>query len=73
MSQQASVCRNKVHAELKEEKELCHDKKILCRDIAVEVCEEDCCDTLNSVLTVIKANGSGTFLRKSLLFCNINE
>ena len=73
MSQQASVCRNKVHAELKKEKELCHDKKFLCRDIAEEVCEGDCCDTLNSLLTVIKANGSGTFSRKSLLRCNIKE
>ena len=53
MSQAANLCRNKVQAELKEEIELC-------RDIAEEVCEEDCRDTLDSIATLIKADGNGT-------------
>ena len=42
-----------IQTELKEEIELC-------RDIAKEVYEEDCHDTLDSVATLIKANGTGT-------------
>ena len=60
MSQPVALCRNKVQAELKEEIELCHDKEFFCRDTAEEVCEEDCRDTLDSITTLIKANGSGT-------------
>ena len=53
MSSPADLCHNKVQAELKEEIELwCN--------IAEEVCEEDCRDTLNFVVTLIKADGSGT-------------
>ena len=53
--------------------ELCRDKEFLCRDTAEEMCEEDCCDTLDSVVTLIKANGSGTLSRQSLLCRNIKE
>ena len=53
MSQPVDLCRNKVQAELKEEIELFHDT-------AEEVCEEDCRDTLDYVVTLIKVNGSGT-------------
>ena len=66
MSQPADLCRNKVQAELKEATELC-------RDIVEEVCEEDFRDTLNSIVTLIKANGSGTLSRQSLLYSNIKE
>ena len=48
MSQTSALCHNKVQAELKEEIELCRNKKSFCRDTAEEVCEEDCCDTLDS-------------------------
>ena len=73
MSQRAALCRNKVQAKLKEEIELCRDKEFLGRDTAEEVCEEDCRDTLDSVETLIKENGSGTLSRQSLLYCNIKE
>ena len=66
MSQPADLCRKKVQAELKEEIELC-------RDTIEEVCEKDCCDTLDSVARLIKANGSGTFSRQPLLCRNIKE
>ena len=73
MSQQETVCSNKVQVELKEELELCSDKEFLCRNTTEEVCEKDCRDTLDSVATLIKVNGSGTLSRKSLLCCNIKE
>ena len=63
MSQPTALCRNKVQAELKEEIELCHDKEFFCHDTAKEVCEEDYRDTLDSVATLIKENGSGTLSR----------
>ena len=47
MSQPAALCRNKVQDELKEEIELYYDKEFFCHDTAEEVCEEDCCDTLD--------------------------
>ena len=53
MSQLATLCRNKVQAELKEEIELCCDKEFFCRDTTKEVFEEDCCDTLDSVATIL--------------------
>ena len=65
MTQPAALCRNKVQAELKEEIKLCSDKEFFCRDTAEEVCEEDCRDTLDSISTLIKANGSGTLSRQS--------
>ena len=73
MSQLAALCRNKLQAELNEEIELCRDKEFLCHDTAEEVCEEDCHDTLYSVTTLIKANGSGTLSRQSLLCRNIKD
>ena len=66
MSSLADLCRNKVQAELKEEIELCCN-------IAEEVCKEDCRDTLDFVVTLIKADGSGTLSRQSLLCRNIKE
>ena len=51
MSQPTALCRNKVQAELKEEIELYCDKEFFYHDTAEEVCEEDCCDTLDSVAT----------------------
>ena len=58
MSQLETLCHNKVQAKIKEEIELCRDKEFFCRDIADEECEEVCCDTLYSVATLIKANGT---------------
>ena len=52
---------------------LCCDKKFLCRDIAGEVLEEECHDIPYSVATLIKANGSETLSRHSLLCYNIKE
>ena len=60
MSQPVALCLNKVQAELKEEIEIYRDKEFLCRDTTEKVCKEDCCETLDSVATLIKANGSGT-------------
>ena len=48
MSQPTALCHNKVQVELKEEIELCRDKEFFYCDTAEEVCEEDCCDTLDS-------------------------
>ena len=73
MSQPVALCRNKVQAELKEEIELCHDKEFFYYDTAEEVCEEDCRNTLDSITTLIKANGSGTLSGQSLLCRNIKE
>ena len=73
MSQPAALCRNNVQAKLKEEIELCGDKDFFCRNTAEEMCEENCRDTLDSVTTLIKANGSGTLLQQSLLCHNIKE
>ena len=73
MLQLADLCPNKVQAKLKEEIELCSDKEFFCRDTIEEVCEDDCCDTLDSVATLINANGSGTLSRQSLLCRNIKE
>ena len=42
---------------------LCRDKGFVYRDIAGEVLEEECCDILFSVETLIKGNGSGTLSR----------
>ena len=53
MSQLAAVCRKKVQVQFKEEIELCHDKEFFCRDIGEEECDEDCRDTLNSVVTLL--------------------
>ena len=66
MLQPADLCRNKVQAELKEEIELC-------RDTVEEVREEDCRDTLDSIVTLIKENGCGTLSQQSLLCRNIKE
>ena len=73
MSQLAVLCHNKVQVELEEEIELCRDKEFFCHDIAEEVCEESCHDTLDSIVTLIKENGSGTLSRQSLLCHNIKE
>ena len=62
MSQLAVVCRNKVQLEFKEEEELYRDKEFFYRDIAEEEYEEDCRDTLYSVVTLSKANDSETLL-----------
>ena len=62
MSQPAAVCHNKVQAELKVEIESLSRQRVFCRDIAEEECKEDCRDTLNSIATLIKANGRGTLL-----------
>ena len=66
MSQPAYLCRKKVQAEIKEEIELCNDT-------TKEVCEENCRDTLDSVMTLIKENGNGTLSQQSLLCRNIKE
>ena len=60
MTQPATLCRNKVQAEIKEEIELCCDKEFFYRDIAEEECEGVYCDTLYSFVTLIKENGRGT-------------
>ena len=60
MSQPATLCRNKVQAEIKEEIELCHEKEFFYCDIVEEECEEVYRDTLYSVATLIKENGRGT-------------
>ena len=73
MSQLAVLCHNKVHVELKEEIELCRNKEFFCHNTAEEVCEEACRDTLDSVATLVKANGSGTLSRQSLLHRNKKE
>ena len=73
MLQPTALCSNKVQAELKEEIELCRDKEFFYCDTTEEVCEEDYRDTLNSVVTLIKANESGTLSRQSLLCRNIKE
>ena len=65
MSQPAIVCRNKVQAKLKAKIELYRDKHYFFHDIAEEECKEDCRDTLNFVVTMIKANGKGTWSRQS--------
>ena len=44
----------------------------LCRNkVQDELKEEDCHDTLDFVMTLIKENGSGTLSRQSLLCRNI--
>ena len=60
MSQPAAVCRNKVQAELKAEIESLSRQRVFYCDIAEEECKEDYRNTLNSVATMIKANGKGT-------------
>ena len=65
MSLLATVCHIKVQAELKAEIEYLSRQRVFCHDIAKEECKEDCRDTLNSVATMIKANGKGTLLRQS--------
>ena len=60
MSQPADLCRNKVQVELMAEIEVCRDKEFFYRNTTKEVCEEYCRDTLDSFVTLIKANGSGT-------------
>ena len=69
----ATLCRKKVHAELKGEIELCVNKEFFCHDTVEEVCEKDCHDTLDSITTLIKENGSRTLLRQSLLCRNIQQ
>ena len=71
MLQPATIYRNKVPIEFKEEEELCHDKEFFCHDIAEKECEEDCRDTLYFVATLSKENGTGTLSRQSLLCRNI--
>ena len=71
MSQQEALCHNKDQVELNQETKLCRDKIFLCRDIAEEASEEDCRNILYSVVTLIKANGSGTLSQHSLLCHNI--
>ena len=63
MSHPTAACRNKVKAELKAEIESLLQQRVFCPDIAEEECKEDCRDTLNSVVTMIKANGKGTLSR----------
>ena len=60
MSQPAVVCRNKVQAELKAEIESLSRQRVFYCDITEEECKEDYRNTLNSVATMIKANGKGT-------------
>ena len=71
MLQSTALYRNKVQTEIKEEEELCHNKEFFYRDIAKEESEEDYHDTLYSIATLSKANGSGTLSRQSLLCRNI--
>ena len=63
MSQLAAVCRNKVKAELKGERESLLRQRILCRNIAEEECKHYCRDTLNFVTTMIKVNDKETLSR----------
>ena len=63
MSQPVAVCRNKVQAELKVKMESLSQQRVFYHNIAEEDCrdtKEDYRDTLNSVTTMIKANGKGT-------------
>ena len=71
MSQPTNVCRNKVRAELKAKRESLSRQIILCRNIAEEECKHYCRDTLNFVVTMIKANGKETLSRQSFLCRNI--
>ena len=63
MSQPVAVCHNKVQAKLKAERESLSRQRVLCRNIAEEECKHHCRDTLNFVVTMIKANGKGTLSR----------
>ena len=57
MSKPAAVCRNRVQAELKVEIESLSRQRVFCHDIAEEECKENYRDNLNSIETMIKANG----------------
>ena len=78
MSQPAVVCRNKVMTEQGRKrifvatKNFMSRQRILCRNIFEEEGENYCRDTLNSVMTMIKANGKGTLSQQSFLCRNIN-
>ena len=61
MSQPVAICHNKVQAELQEEIESLLSQRVLCCDTAEEEYKEDYRDTLNFVVTMIKANGKETF------------
>ena len=71
MSQPAVVCRKKVRAELKAERESLSQQRILCCNIAEEECKHYYHDTLNFVTTMIKANDKETLSQKSFLCRNI--
>ena len=73
MSQPVAVCCNKVQAELKAKIEYLSRQRVLYRDTAEEEYKEDCRDTLNSVATMIKANGKGTLSQQSFLCHNIKS
>ena len=72
MSQPTDLCRNKVQAKLTEEIELCRDKEFFYRNIAKEVCEEDCRDT-RLYSDIDQGKWRGTLSRQSLLYRNIKE
>ena len=56
MSQPATVCCNKVQAELNAKIESLSQQRVFCHNIVEEECKEYCRDTLNSIATIIKAN-----------------
>ena len=60
MSHPEAICCSKVHAELKAKIESLSPQRVFYHDIAEEKCKEYCYNTLNSVVTMIKANGKGT-------------
>ena len=57
MSQPVAVYRNKVQAELKAKIESLSRQRVICCHTVEEEYKEDCRDTLNSVVTMIKAIG----------------
>ena len=71
MLQPAAICRNKVQAELKAERKSLSQQRVFCCNTVEEECKHYCCDTLNSVETMIKANDKGTLSQQSFLCHNI--
>ena len=62
MSQLATICRNKVQAELKAKIESLSRQRVFCHDVAEEECKEDCRDTLKYVATMIKSKWKRNFI-----------
>ena len=65
MSLPSIVCRNKGQVELNSEIESFSQQREFGHDIAEEECKEDYRDTLNSIATMIKANGKGNLSQQS--------